>query len=343
MSTPTTARRRSTGPSIEDVARLAGVSAQTVSRVANGAAAVRPVTRDRVLEAMGQLGYSPNRVARALRSGRFGTIGLLAHAFDRTGEAGVTEAVLEAAELEDYTVTLIHVRAPGAADWVHAARRLSQRAVDGLVIIRAEESTPETLVLPPGLPVVASYSRLVGHYPAVAADQVQGVRDAVDHLLGLGHRTVHHVAGPASSEPAMVRTGAWRRRLQEAGLTPPPPWPGDWTPRSGYAAGQRIAQDPDVTAVLCANDETAFGLVRALHEHGRRVPQDVSVVGFDGIALSEYSAPPLTTVQQDFHRIGRELVDLLLVQIRGTGTPGLDPVMVPTRLVVRASSGPPPA
>lgn len=342
MPTPTTARRRSTGPSIEDVARLAGVSAQTVSRVANGATSVRPVTRDRVLDAMGKLGYSPNRVARALRSGHFGTIGLLAHAFDRTGEAGVTEAVLEAAELEDYTVTLIHVGSPGAADWQHAARRLSQRAVDGLVIIRAEESAPETLALPPGLPVVASYSRLVGQYPAVAADQVQGVRDAVAHLLALGHRTVHHVAGPVDSEPAMSRLAAWRRTLLEAGIAPPPPWPGDWTPQAGYAAGRHVAADPDVTAVLCANDETAFGLLRALHEHGRRVPEDVSVVGFDGIRLSEYSVPPLTTVQQDFHRMGRELVALLLGQIRGGGTPGLEPVMVPTRLVVRASTGPPP-
>ncbi|WP_090034669.1 LacI family DNA-binding transcriptional regulator [Cellulomonas marina] len=341
MGTPTTARRRTGGPSIEDVARLAGVSAQTVSRVANGATVVRPVTRDRVLEAMAQLGYSPNRVARALRSGRFGTIGLLAQSFDRTGEARVTEAVLEAAEVEDYSVTLLHVRTTGAAEWTHAAQQLSHRAIDGLVIIRAEHDTPETLALPPGLPVVASYSRLVGHYPAVAADQVQGTRDAVGHLLALGHRTVHHVSGPASSEPAMVRAAAWRRRLEEEGVRAPRPYPGDWTPRSGYAAGLEMADDPEVTAVFCANDETAFGVLRALHERGRRVPQDVSVVGFDGIALAEYSSPPLTTVAQDFHRSGRELVALLLRQMRTSEPPDLEPVMIPTQLVVRASTGPP--
>lgn len=337
---------RKTGPSIEDVARLAGVSAQTVSRVSTGAEAVRPETKARVLEAMAQLGYSPNRAARALRNGSFGTIGLLAHRYERTGEVLTTGGVVKAADDEGYTVTLLSIESEtaDAADWESAAHRISNQAIDGLVIIRAEEATPETLTLPAGMPVAVSDSRLVGHYPAVMGDQLQGSRDATRHLLKLGHRTVHHLAGPTDSEPALMRRGAWQRALEAAGVRAPEAWIGDWTPRSGYEIGKRIAEDPDVTAVFAANDEMAFGLIRALHEAGRRVPGDVSVVGFDAIALSEYSYPPLTTVRHDFQRIGQELVRLVLAQIRSRGVSAArhDRVVVPTELIVRGTTAPPP-
>ena len=337
---PTTAGRRR-GPSIEDVARLAGVSAQTVSRVSTGAARVSPATRARVAAAMDQLGYSPNHAARALRNGAFGTIGLLAHRFERTGEALTTEGVIEAAQAHEYGVTVVGVRHADPNDWENAAHLLTHQAIDGLVIIRAEEATPESLALPAGMAVVVSDSRLVGHYPAVVADQVQGSIDATRHLLDLGHRTVHHLAGPADSEPANVRVASWQRCLEDSGIRPPRMWRGDWTARSGYQLGPEIAADDTVTAVYCANDEMALGFMRALHELGRRVPEDVSVVGFDGIALSEYAYPPLTTVTQDFHTIGRELVRLLLEQIRSQTRAPAQRVLVPTELVVRGTTAPP--
>jgi DNA-binding LacI/PurR family transcriptional regulator len=342
MPTTTGRGRRKTGPSIEDVARLAGVSAQTVSRVSTGADPVREVTRAKVLAAMDQLGYSPNHAARALRNGSFGTIGLLAYRFERTGEALTTEAVVEAAEAEDYSVTLLSVRQPVADQWEHAALRLSHQAVDALVIIRAEQATPEALALPAGMAVAVSDSRLIGHYPSVVVDQVQGSLDAVRHLLDLGHATVHHIAGPDDSEPASVRSATWRRSLTEAGIRPPQLWRGDWTAASGYAAGLRIALDESITAVYCANDEMAFGLMRALYEHGRRVPEDVSVVGFDGIALSEFSSPPLTTVKQDFPQVGRELIRLVLDQMRSRERRRQGLVVVPTELIVRGTTAPPP-
>ncbi len=343
-STSTAGRgRRKKGPSIEDVARLAGVSSQTVSRVSNGADWVAAATRARVLDAMDQLGYSPNRAARALRSGSFGTLGLAAHRFERTGEALTTQAVVQAAEDAGYSVTLLSVRQPAAAHWDRAAQRLSQQAIDGLVIIRAEQATPETLALPAGLAVAVSDSRLVSHYPSASADQVAGSLAATRHLLDLGHATVHHLSGPADSEPALVRSNTWRRCLEEAGLRPPRAWRGDWTARSGYEAGLLIDDDPRITAVYVANDEMAFGLLRALFERGRRVPEDVSVVGFDGIALSEFSAPPLTTIRQDFHRLGRELVRLVLEQLGGAPAAGLGRVVIPTELIVRGTTAPPPA
>jgi DNA-binding LacI/PurR family transcriptional regulator len=342
--TATTSRvRRRTGPSIEDVARLAGVSAQTVSRVSTGSDKVRPETRDRVVAAMNQLGYSPNHAARALRSGAFRTIGLVAHRFERTGEALTTEAVLAAAEAEDYAVTIVNVRTAETDSWENAASRLSHQAIDGLVIIRAEQDTPESLALPAGLAVAVSDSRLAGYYPAVGADHVQGSTDATRHLLELGHRTVHHLAGPADSDPANVRAAAWQRTLEHAGIRPPQPWRGDWSARSGYEIGHLVAADPDVTALFCANDEMAIGVVRALHEHGRRVPDDISIVGFDDIMVSEFLWPPLTTVRQDFRRIGAELVRLVVEQIGANGRATPHRVLVPTTLVVRGTTSAPAA
>lgn len=324
--------------SIGDVARLAGVAPITVSRVANGSDAVRPATRERVLSAMAMLGYAPNTAARALRNGSFETIGLVAHRFARTGESRTIEGVVEAARAEGYTVALVDVVSP--ADVSEAATRLRHQAVDGLIVIRAEVATPTDLALPPGMPVVVSDSRFVGHHAAVGSDQIGGSRSAVEHLLGLGHPTVHHLAGPADSAPAVQREETWQETLRRAGRPVPPVLRGDWTPQSGYALGAQIADDPSVTAVYSANDEMAAGLMRALHERGVRVPDDVSVVGFDDAALTEFLWPPLTTVRQDFRTIGSELVRLLLAQVRDHVDVSREHVVVGTTLQVRASTGP---
>lgn len=342
MAAMTGRGRRKIGPSIEDVAKLAGVSAQTVSRVSTGAEVVRPATRERVLRAMQQLGYTPNSAARALRNGSYGTIGLVAHRFGRTGEALTTEAVVRAAEAEDYSVTLLTVRDPLADGWEPAAHRLPHQAIDGVIIIRAEGATAESLTLPRGMPVAVADSRFSAHYPSVVADQVQGSRDAIAHLLGLGHRTVHHLGGPEGSGPARARAASWQRSLEEAGIRPPRLVRGDWTAESGYLGGRELAGDPSVTAVFCANDSMAFGLMRALHEAGRRVPDDVSVVGFDAIELSGFSTPPLTTVRQDFGQIGVELVRLVVGQVRHGAQSVHDRVLVPTELVVRSTTTAPP-
>lgn len=336
-----TAWRHRPGPSMADVAAAAGVSSQTVSRVSMGLDNVKPSTRQRVLAAMEDLGYAPNGAARALRYGSFGTIGMIAHRLARTGESRTVEAVVGAARGKGYTVTLVDVESPTSVGMSAAVARLKHQAIDGLIIVRAETATPETLSLPPNLPVVVSDSRFVGHHPAVGADQTKGARSAVEHLLELGHRTVHHISGPPDSGPAQLRVDAWRAALKSAGRTLPAVIQGNWTTASGYAAGVRIAEDPDITAVFCANDETAAGLLHALHEGGVRVPQEVSVVGFDDIYLAEQLWPPLTTVAQDFTEIGRRLVDLLLQQVRdGKDLTGAHEV-VPTRLVVRASTGTP--
>lgn len=180
------------------------------------------------------------------------------------------------------------MQTPSSTDVDAAVARLTNQAIDGLVIIRTETATPATLALPARLPVVVSDSRFVGHHPAVATDQGAGTRQAVEHLLGLGHRTVHHLAGPEDSSPGQLRLETWRARLEQAGRTVPAPLRGDWSARSGYELGRQLAEDPEVTAVFCANDEMAASLLRAFHEAGLRVPQDVSVVGFDDIPMAEF-------------------------------------------------------
>jgi DNA-binding LacI/PurR family transcriptional regulator len=331
------------GPSIGDVARLAGVSAQTVSRVSTGSEPVRPETKERVLDAMRRLGYAPNHAARALRRGNFRSIGLIAHQVIRTGESKTIEAVIEAARREGYSVSLVDVETPSSSDVTEAVQHLSHQAIDGLIIIRAETATPTTLALPPTLPVAVSDSRFVGHHPAIGADQIGGSRAAVQHLLDLGHRTVHHLAGPDDSGPAGLRAEAWRQTLRDAGRKVPALVRGAWSADSGYEIGQQLAKRTDVTAVFAANDEMACGLIHALHEAGRQVPHEVSVVGFDDIDTAGHLWPPLTTVRQQFQQIGVELVELILRQMRERiqlidyhGT-------VAAPLIVRQSTTTPPA
>jgi DNA-binding LacI/PurR family transcriptional regulator len=178
-------------------------------------------------------------------------------------------------------------------------------------------------------------------YPVVDTDQADGARQAVRHLLGLGHRTVWHVTGPAESFAGERRASAWREVLTEAGREIPPIERGDWSAESGYRAGLRLAGEPGCTAVFAANDQMALGVLRAMAERGRKVPEEVSVVGFDDIPDASSYLPPLTTVHQDFAEVGRRCVQAMLRQIRrepvDAGT-----VLVPTTLVPRASTAPPP-
>lgn len=324
--------------SIHDVARAAKVSAQTVSRVARGHQNVSSKTRERVLKAIYDLGYKPNRTARALRTGSYGVIGLLTQEIRRTGEAHTSNGVFDRARELGYSVSLVQVEYPNSPQVRQAMSLLSQEDIDGLVIVQAGDADADQLALPPNLPVASSDSNLVDIYPSASADQVGGVRAAMRHLLDLGHRTVYHVSGPDHSRSARVREEAWRETLAQENREIPTVIPGDWSANAGYEAGNQLAENPEVTAVFCANDEVALGLIRALHEREVRVPKDVSVVGFDGIELSEFSFPPLTTVHQDFYAAGVEMVNLIDRQLKGE-TENLH-LMIPTKLIIRSTTAP---
>jgi DNA-binding LacI/PurR family transcriptional regulator len=343
MTSETTASRLRSrrGPSMAQVAELAGVSSQTVSRVANGLTNVDHATRDRVLAAMGELGYRPNSAARALKTGRFQSIGVIMTTLSTYGNMRTLDAIATASAQAGYSITLMPISVPTQGEMAVAFSRLSEQAVDGVaIIIEAHTLDNSDIVLPPGLPAVILDSDAGDSYTVVDADQREGARLATQHLLDLGHSTVLHVAGPASSFSASRRLDSWRETLVAAGAAVLEPEFGDWTVDSGYEIGRRLALREEVTAVFAANDQMALGIMRALHEAGRDVPGDVSVVGFDDMAEAEAFWPPLTTVHQDFAEIGRRSIQMLLQEIedhsRGVGT-----TIVPTRLVVRASTAAP--
>ena len=289
-----------------DVARLAGVSPQTVSRVLNESPQVRDATRRRVLDAVRRLEYRPNRLARALVTGRTRTLGVVG--FDTTlhGPASMLLAIERAAHDAGYFVSIASIGSLDSASVRSAIERLREQAVDGILVIAPQESAAQALRhLKPDVPVVATEAGAHDGVPLVAVDQVAGARAATQHLLDLGHRTVWHVSGPLDWYEARDRVDGWRATLEAAGAPLSAVLAGDWSARSGYDLGLRLAREPDVTAVFAANDQMALGVIRALHELGLRIPDDLSVVGFDDIPEAAYFTPPLTTVRQDFNEVGR--------------------------------------
>ena len=340
--TPTTSNRAGTPrPSMADVARLAGVSSQTVSRVSNGQTNVDEATRARVIDAMHTLGYRPNGAARALKSGRFHTIGVIMTTLQTLGNIRTLDAIATEAALADYSVLLMPITDRTLRGVSGAYQRMSAQAVDGAVIVlEARFLDQAEFALPPGIPVVVIDSGAGPGYTVVDTDQALGARQATEHLLGLGHRQVWHIAGPETSFSAVHRTESWEQTLRESGITPPPLLRGNWTAESGYRHGLTLGERPDVTAIFAANDEMALGAMRALHELGRAVPGDVSIVGFDDMDVSASFWPPLTTVRQDFAAVGHLSIQKLLEKV-SEDTTGPDTTIVPTTLVVRSSTAPP--
>jgi DNA-binding LacI/PurR family transcriptional regulator len=291
---------------------------------------------------MKELGYRPNSAARALKRGEFRTIGIITFSLSTTGNVRTLEAIATSAAQHGYATTLLPVAIPTQDEVRGAFTRLGELAVDAIIVImEVHLLDAATVSLPPNVGVVVADSDAGDRYSVVDTDQVGGARDAVRHLLDLGHETVWHLAGPEESFAAQRRTDAWRATLQEAGRDVPAPLRGDWSAESGYRAGLRLAQEPDCTAIFAANDQMALGVLRALHESGRTVPDQVSVVGFDDIPDSGSFVPPLTTVHQDFAEVGRRCVEGALRQI-GSAAEERGTTLVPTRLVIRRSTAKPP-
>lgn len=315
--------------SMADVAERAGVSAQTVSRVANGSPRVDPATRVRVEKAMADLGYRMHRAARALRTGQTSTIGLVVSTLASVGNSRMLQAISEAAAEREYALAVVTVGQRGIRD---AFARLRSQGVDGAVVLNEATELARDVEPPADLHLVVVDSPSDARFSIVQTDHAGGARAATAHLLGLGRRTVHHLAGPAGSFAAAERERGWRETLIEVAATVPEPVRGDWTSASGHSAVSGLV---GATAIFVANDQMALGALRALADAGRRVPDDVAVVGFDDIADAAQFRPPLTTVRQDFDALGRRAVAALIAAIEGGG-PIAD--SVPAALVVRESS-----
>lgn len=325
-------------PVMADVARLAGVSHQTVSRVLNDHPNVSAATRERVETAIERLGYRRNLAARALVTRHTRTLGVVS--FDTTlfGPASTLYGIEQAARVAGYFVSIVSLKALSREGVLDAVGYLQQQSVDGIVIIAPKRAAARALKdLPLDVPVVAVEGGRAPGVPVIGVDQSTGATKVVEHLLSLGHETVWHVTGPSDWLEAADRANAWRKTLKAAGRTVPDPIAGDWSPRSGYEAGKRLAEVKDLTAVFVANDQMALGLLRAFSELGIRVPGDVSVAGFDDIPEAEFFSPPLTTVRQDFAEVGRRCIALLLDRIE-SGSTESERGLVPAELVVRDST-----
>jgi DNA-binding LacI/PurR family transcriptional regulator len=325
-----------------DVADLAGVSHQTVSRVINGSPQVRPATRDRVVAAMRELDYRPNLAARALVTGRSRTLGVVS--FDTTlyGPASTLFGIERAAHEARYFITVASLAALDRASVLNAVERLRAQGVEGILVIAPQESAARAIAdIPKDVPLVAVEGGHPDAAPLVAIDQFAGAVAATRHLLELGHATVAHVGGPGDWLEAQQRADGWRSVLEAAGAPVAAPYAGDWSPRSGYEIGRRLAGDEDVTAVFVANDQMALGVLRALHEAGHSVPERMSVVGFDDIPEAQYFTPPLTTVRQDFIEMGRDSLRMLLELVESGERPQAAHRTVEPELIVRSSTAAP--
>jgi DNA-binding LacI/PurR family transcriptional regulator len=333
-------------PVMADVARLAGVSHQTVSRVLNDHPNVRPQTRDRVLAVISQLAYRPNAAARTLVTRRTRTLGVICVDSTLYGPASMLYGIEQAAS-HSYFVAIASLPALNRRSVLGAIDRFLGQAVEGIIVLAPVTTAVAALGhVPAGVPLVAVGCGTHASLASVAIDNSAGAALATRHMLGLGHQTVHHLAGPRNWLDARERIEGWRRELSAAGAPEPAMLAGDWSAASGYRIGHELAGRPDVTAVFCANDHMALGLLRALSEQGRRVPEDISVIGFDDIPESAYFLPPLTTVRQDFGELGRRALDRLLCRIadsrRGRGAGGSGPwAPITPELVVRSSTARP--
>ncbi|WP_189275013.1 LacI family DNA-binding transcriptional regulator [Kitasatospora griseola] len=331
-------------PTMADVAEVAGVSHQTVSRVLSDHPNVREATRARVLQAIAELGYRPNSAARTLVTRRSRTLGVVAANTTLFGPASILAGLERAARQEDYLVASVGLEELTEHALRKALERLGSWGVDGVVVMTPHRHTVAALArLPQPFPIVTVEGGHDLDLPGVAVDQFAGARAITAHLLSLGHTTIWHVAGPGEWIEAEGRLQGWRAALESAGLPVPPHLTGDWSPASGHAAGRLVAQafrggaGPRPTAVFAANDHMALGVVRALNEAGVRMPAEIAVAGFDDLPEGAYITPPLTTVRQDFTAVGRAGIDLLLRLIDEPGTP-VSHVTIAPHLVVRAST-----
>ncbi len=323
-----------------DVARLAGVSHQTVSRVLNEHPNVRPLTRDKVLAAIRELAYRPNAAARTLVTRRTHTIGVITADTMLYGPTSMLYGFERAAH-DTFFVSVASLPALDRRSMLDAVDRFLGQGVEGIIVIATQDTAVAALAhVPREVPLVAVGCGTRASVTSVAIDNTVGAATATQYLLDLGHQCVYHVAGPSSCLDAKERVVGWQQVIRAAGVPEPPVLAGDWSASSGYELGRQLASEPGLTAIFCANDTMALGVIRALTERGLRVPEDVSIVGFDDVPEAGFFRPPLTTVRQDFGEVGRQALSTLVDRMAGV-IPAGPRVRVATELIVRASAAGP--
>ncbi|WP_158590110.1 LacI family DNA-binding transcriptional regulator [Amnibacterium setariae] len=325
-------------PTLKHVAQHAGVSYQTVSRVLNGDPRVTATTRSKVEAAVKALDYHPSAAARDLVRGYTTTFGVVAEDPHQFGTASTVRGIDAAAALNGWTTTAATLRLGAVADVDEAMAALQRRGARAIALIGVTEGVARRVFeVPRAVPLIAASQGAVDlDRRAVAVDQDAGVRAAIEHLVARGRRRIAHVAGPAASLDALRRLRAYRREVEARGL-PAIVLQGDWTAEAGHRAGLALASRGDVDAVFCANDQTAIGVLSALHSSGVAVPERVAVVGFDDVPEAGYLIPPLTTVAQDFAALGAAVLQAMRDAAETGREPRTDRLLTP-ELIVRATS-----
>lgn len=327
---------------LNDVARLSGVSYQTVSRVINSHPYVAQETRERVLAAIKKLDYHPNRAAKSLVTRRSHTIAIIAFGMAYYGPLQMLLNIESAAKAAGYDLIFSTVSEMSVQSFRDAIERLAGWHVDGIVAITpvCGCNTDELYVACGSTPLVLIDTCLGQHVPSVVIDQGYGSRLITRHVIELGHTAIAELSGPLNWYGAEARHSAWLQTMQEAGLTPGPSVAGDWSAHSGYEGALALLKTGvRFSALVVGNDQMALGAVRALREHGLRVPEDVSITGYDNLPEAAYFNPPLTTIWQDFSIVGQRSVEMLIDRIADPAAPAEQRVIYP-RLIIRESTVP---
>jgi len=325
------------------VARHAGVSQKTVSRVMNNEPLVSEDVRRRVLEAASELGYRPNSAARALTSGRTFRIGFVSLGTALHGPISTLVAAEQAARAKGYSMAITTTQAGDLGGVAGAIDMALQQGAEGIVL--SEPIEEDDLDIDLDVPVL-----IFGHLPGIKSRHVLSIMNtgdrsaelATNYLLSLGHETVHHIAGPAGWYPAWERLDGWRRALEAAGAPVPEHIAGDWSAASGYDAAVQLAGRDDVTAVFCANDDMALGAIKGFADNGRVAPDGISIMGFDDIPTAAFARPALTTIRHPFQAGATRGIEGLISVIERPDDPTPDVTEPPGELVVRDSTGPRP-
>lgn len=327
-------------PNIYDVAKLAGVSHQTVSRVINNADYIKDDTRTKVQSAMEVLGYVPNAAARALVTSKSKIVGILVSDIVYHGPAGMMHAMEKEARRGGFFAISASVDPLDGKSIAQGIEHLRRLGIEGLVVITPQSDSVQAVErLVTDIPVVFIDSPNNSKELSAELDNFSGAKRATEHLISLGHKEIVHVAGPAGWFDSAPRVAGYEAAMKSAKLHPTV-IQGDWTVPTGYEIGQNLDLDSSkVTAIFAANDHLALGLMRALRQRGYAIPERVSIIGFDDVPEAAYYEPPLTTMRPDFAELGRVAMEMMLGHINREETLRAE-TLVP-ELIVRESTSKP--
>lgn len=327
---------------LHDVAQYSGVSYQTVSRVINNQSNVAEETRKRVLKSIEELNYRPNRAARSLVTNRSDTIAVISFGTTFYGPGQMVSNIMQHAKNNGFRVLPSSLQQLGQKDVKAAIDELHELLIDGIIMIApiVTDFMADIGALAGGIPFIQIDTRPKPGIASVVIEQAHGSKLAVEHLIDLGHRQIAEISGPLNWYDAIMRHQSWVDTMKQHGLAHNLSVEGGWSAQSGYEGVQSLLKaGAAFTGLVVANDQMALGAIAALSERGFRIPEDVSVVGFDDIPESAYFRPALTTVHQNFEALGAQSVEYLVSLIRNPETTVHQRVLYP-ELIVRNSTAP---